>query len=400
MTKILFFNVPTSGHIYATYPVVKELVRRGNEVVYVLTEAYRKPIEATGATFKPYAQIRDDYFESHGLDGSNPVRTSAVLIETCRQILPELLDMTRAEAPDLIIHDSMCPWGWLVAKKLGIPHVSSMSLLALTPALLIRSGMFSAMLPKVLAGLPLLVKFRQVSGEIKRQHGVMPPSFADILNTTGTITVNYTSRYFQPDGDSFPETLKFVGPQIDPRHDGDAGGNDFPFDWLDGRPLVYVSLGTVINQNIAFFRQAVSAFAGSPYQVVMSIGRKNDPAALGTMPHNIMVRSFVPQLEILKRTSAFVTHAGMNSVQEGLYYDVPLMLVPQQVEQRLVAGRVKALGAGLMSNAPTVPAAELRASVDRLIAEPGFKQNAARIGQSLRDAGGTTRAADEILAMV
>lgn len=400
MAKILFFNVPTSGHIYATYPVVKELVRRGHEVVYVLTEAYRKPIEATGATFKPYTQIRDDYFEAHGLDGSNPIKASLVLIETCREILPDLLDMTRAEAPDIIIHDSMCPWGWLVAKKLGIPHVSSMSLLALTPALLIKSGTFTAMLPKIITGLPLLMKFQQISGEIKRQHGVTPPSFADFLNVTGTVTVNYTSRYFQPDGDSFPDTLKFVGPQIDPRHDGDAGGSDFPFDWLDERPLVYVSLGTVINQNIAFFREAVNAFAGSPYQVVMSIGRKNDPVALGSVPDNILVRSFVPQLEILKRTSAFVTHAGMNSVQEGLYFDVPLLLVPQQVEQRMVAGRVKALGAGLMSNSPTVPSGELRAGVDRLITEPNFKANAAKIGQSLRDAGGTTRAVDEILALV
>lgn len=397
MAKILFFNVPTSGHIYATYPVVKELTRRGHEVVYYLTEAYRKPIEAAGATFKPYAQIQDDYFESHDLDGSNPVKSAVVLINTCREILPELLAITRAEQPDIILHDSMCPWGWLVAKKLGIPHVSSMSLLALTPALLIKSGVFTAMLPKMVMGIPLLLKFQRLAAEIKREHGVKPPSFADFLNTMGTLTVNYSSRYFQPDGDSFPETLKFVGPQIDLRSDG---GSDFLFDWLDGRPMVYVSLGTVINQNITFFREAVTAFGGSPYQVVMSIGKKNDPALLGEIPDNILVRSFVPQLDVLKKASAFVTHAGMNSVQEGLYFDVPLMLVPQQVEQRLVAGRVKTLGAGLMSKSPTVPAAELRSAVDRLISEPSFKQNAAKIGLSLREAGGTPRAADEILSLL
>lgn len=399
MPKILFFNVPTSGHVNATYPVVKALVQRGVEVVYYLTENYRKPVEATGATFRAYNNntITDTYFESHGLDGSHPLQTAAVLIETCREILPELIEITRAEKPDIIMHDSMCPWGWQIAQLLGIKSVSSMSLLGLTPTILLKSGLFFGMVRNTLPDLPYLFRFQRSAGELKRTMGLKTPSFVDFMNTYGTITVSYTSRLFQPEGDSFPQSVRFVGPQIEPRpHD-----TVFPFDQLDStKPLVYISLGTVIYHNLDFFREAIKAFSGTPYQVVMAIGKKTDLSALGSIPDNFIVRGFVPQLEILQRTAAFVTHAGMNSVQEGLYYDVLLALVPQQDEQRLVAGRVESLGAGLMFKTPTVPADQLRAAVERLINEPAFKQNAVKVGQSLRDAGGIERAANEILSLL
>src|SRR5262245_61437773 len=112
-SRVIFFNVPTQGHINPTLPVVAELARRGVEVIYYLTESYRERIEATGATFRAYDQVRDDYFDVRKLDGSNPPRSAELLMETSQQILLELLDIVRKEQPSVILHDSMCPWGWL-----------------------------------------------------------------------------------------------------------------------------------------------------------------------------------------------------------------------------------------------------------------------------------------------
>lgn len=395
MSKAIFFNVPTQGHVNATLPLTAELMRRGENVVYYLTENYRAKIEATGATFRAYDQIRDDYFESHGLDGSNPLLTARTLIETSQQILPGLIEIARAEKPDYILHDSMCPWGGLVAKALKIPTVSSMSLLMFTPMLLIKSGSFFPMMGKMLTNFPNLRRFSKISEEIKQKYRIEVPAFADFLNTTGTITINYTSSVFQPSIESFSDTIKFVGPSIAPRTDTSG----FPFDQLGTKPLIYISLGTVINQNQDFYRQSIAAFRDSDYHVVMSIGQRTNIADLGEIPAHFIVRNFVPQLEILQRAALFITHAGLNSVHEGLYYNVPLVLVPQQVEQNYVAGRAEQLGAGVKLPNNQVTPQRLRETAARVLAASSFRQSAAKVGESLRNAGGYQRAVDEIFAM-
>src|SRR5690242_6173293 len=103
MSKILFFNVPTQGHINPSLPVVRELVRRGVEVIYYLTEGQRQRIEATGATFRAYDSLHDDYFEVHQLNGSNPPRSAQVLVETTQAMLPGVLDIVKREKPDVIM---------------------------------------------------------------------------------------------------------------------------------------------------------------------------------------------------------------------------------------------------------------------------------------------------------
>lgn len=398
LAKILFFNVPSAGHSNATFPIVRELVQRGHEVTYYLTEGYRAPVEAAGARFTAYPDtlVADDFFETHGVNGSNPLKTAASLIHTSRALLPELLASVRAESPDLIVFDSMCAWGWQVAQVLGIPHASSMTLLVMPSSLIASSGMLGRLVSVLLRNIPVLIDFMRGALRLRQEFGLPIPQVDHFLNKQGQITINFTSRSFQPLGDTMPASIKFVGPQLAAAK---LVENDL-LAQLDGRPLVYVSLGTVINQNVDFFRQALHAFADSPYQVLLSIGSKNDPAALGPLPGNVLVRPFVPQVAVLQRAAAFVTHAGMNSVQESLYFNVPLALVPQQIEQRLVARRVVQLGAGLMSAKPTVPAGELRTMVERLLTEPGFKTQAARIGESLRQAGGTPRAVDELLALL
>lgn len=398
MAHIHFFNVPSAGHFNATLPVVRELVQRGHQVTYYLTESYRQPVQAAGADFVAYpAWLGDDFFEVHGVDGSNPIKTAALMIEASRHLLQELLPSVRAQQPDLIVFDSMCPWGWQFAQVLGVPHASSMTLLVMPSSLIITSGMLPHLFSILGASLPLFAKFVRAARQLQREYGLRIPPIDRFLNYPGQVTVNYTSRYFQPQGDKMLAAIKFVGPQL--AAPPAAMAHELPGE-LDERPLIYVSLGTVINQNLDFFREVISAFTGAPYQVLLSIGRKNDPAAFGRLPDNVLVRPFVSQVAVLQRAAVFITHAGMNSVQEGLYSNVPLLLVPQQIEQRLVARRVVQLGAGLMSDHSTVPAAALRAMVTHLLSEPSFKANAAKVGASLREAGGAPLAADELLALV
>ena len=107
--RALFFNVPAHGHINPSLSLVAELVRRGHAITYYATEAYRLRIEATGASLKIYTAIADDYFDSRGLNGSEPQKAAHALLTTTKAVLLELLEATSQVQPDYILYDCMCP---------------------------------------------------------------------------------------------------------------------------------------------------------------------------------------------------------------------------------------------------------------------------------------------------
>src|SRR5262249_40511123 len=152
----------------------------------------------------------------------------------------------------------------------------------------------------------------------------------DIFMHAEPLTIVFIPKAFQPEGDTFDQRYIFVGPSILQRHEN----NNFPLDKLSNElPILYISLGTVFNNQPNFFKLCFEAFGKQPWQVVLSIGRYVDPTALGPIPDNFLVSSYVPQLEILPRTQVFVTHGGMNSTMESLYYGVPMVVIPQMIEQ-------------------------------------------------------------------
>ena len=163
-------------------------------------------------------------------------------------------------------------------------------------------------------------------------------------------------------------------------------------------------MGTVNNLDTAFYQAAFAAFADYPAQFILSVGKHTNITQLGSIPDNFIARNYVPQLDILQQVDAFITHGGMNSVHEGLYYDVPEIVVPHQFEQLLNGKRVAQTQTGILLGDKRpygrVTAPELRQALDKLLHEPHYQQNAQRIGQTLREAGGYIRAVAELEAFI
>jgi MGT family glycosyltransferase len=132
------------------------------------------------------------------------------------------------------------------------------------------------------------------------------------------------------------------------------------------------------------------------HPVVLSVGKRTDIAALGTVPRNFIVQGFVPQLELLQRTSLFVTHGGMNSVSEALYFGVPLVVIPQTADQYLVGQRIEQLGAGKALRRTSLTAQNLHTIAEDILAHPAYQQESAKLGKSFDKPEGYLRAADEI----
>jgi MGT family glycosyltransferase len=392
--KVVLFNIPTSGHVNPTLPVAMELVRRGHEVVYYLTPGYRQRVEATGATFRAYEGVADDYFDEVSRR-FNPAQLAAQLLGTARDLLPSLAATLRAEQPHAVVYDSMCPWGRLAAHDAGVTTVASMSLLDLPPTYILKSGQLAEAARLFARIFPWLLRLRRVARAIQESSGLTLPRFPAILNWPADHNIWYTSRQMVPGADRYGSNYTFVGPPVGPRPDAP----EFPFEQLDGqRPLIYISLGTVFNENPEFFQRCLDAFGDGEHQVVMSTGRHVAPGSLGPLPRYVIVRPYVPQLELLQRASLFISHAGANSVHEGLYHGVPLLLAPQQMEQAMVAARVVELGAGLVLSAGAT-ARQIRRQATRILHDSSFVRHAAELGDGLRTAGGAACAADALIGV-
>lgn len=387
MSRIVFFCIPAHGHTNPTLGVVRELLSRGNEVIYYSYEPMREKIEATGALFiacdkyDPQTRLSSEDGERVGKD----LAFSTELIVRMTLALDDaILEEMKKRKPDVIVADSVAYWGKLIAGKLGIPFVSSTTTFAFnrySAKIMKREG---GSLWSVLKAMPKIQhsirRLRTRSYEVKNVLSI-------IENDNDTDTVVYTSREFQPCAETFSEHYAFVGPMIRPVTE--------PMEKSD-RPTVYISLGTVMNHRPEFYKNCIQAFRDQPWRILLNVGELTEKETLGEIPEHIQVMNWVDQIAVLKAADVFVTHCGMNSVNEALYFGVPMVLVPQTPEQAGVANRTEELGAGkrLDSDRPE----ELLTAVQSVLKEASYRKAAEKLAKGFHEAGGAKAAADKIEA--
>jgi zeaxanthin glucosyltransferase len=194
-----------------------------------------------------------------------------------------------------------------------------------------------------------------------------------------------------------PSNTRLVGPSIPPRRRGDEP--DFPFDRLPAdRPLVYTSFGSVHT------RLDLSGVLGALVSATERLGAAlviSSPAAARgtTLPDHVLAVPYAPQLQLLARTDAFVTHGGANSVMEAMYHGVPLLVVPLASDQPMQADLVRRAGAGLALERDELDAGSAHSALARLLDRNGaIRRNAARIRASYRAGDGALEAARIVCA--
>jgi MGT family glycosyltransferase len=165
----------------------------------------------------------------------------------------------------------------------------------------------------------------------------------------------------------------------------------------DAERVLLVSLGSAYTKQPAFYRACVKAFGGrSGWHVVLQIGKHVDPGELGSVPGNVEVRDWVPQLAILKQADAFITHAGAGGSQEGLATATPMVCVPQAVDQFGNADMLQALGVARHLPMEEATAETLREAVLAVTGDPDVARRLKEIQADMATEGGTARAADLI----
>ena len=212
-----------------------------------------------------------------------------------------------------------------------------------------------------------------------REKGYPVKSLLEIVqNDNDTNTIVYTSKYFQPCSETFSDRYHFIGPSIRPV--------TAPVEKTADK-TVYISMGTV-NQNRQFYRNCINVLASTGWQVIISMGTNTDQ--FDDLPENIQVYESVDQMAVLSIADAFITHCGMNSASEGLYFGVPLVLFPQTPEQDAVAKRTEELGAGVRLK--SISEEDVLDALTKVINEPQYKDAALRVSESFKACGGAQEA--------
>ena len=375
--KIAWFCIPAHGHTNPTLGLVKALTEAGHEIFYFSFEMFREKIENAGAVFIPCDEYNFELEDKENADRVGKDQAFAVeLLVSSTLALDEMVTEKIGELqPDVIVADSIAYWGKLAAMKHGIPFISSTTTFAF--------NRYSSGYMKHGAGekLRMLFSMPKVNKQIKRlrEKGYPVKGLLDIVqNDNDTNTVVYTSKYFQPCSDTFSEKYHFIGPSIRPITD--------TFE-KKAKKTIYISMGTV-NQNREFYRNCIIVLGKTDYQVIISMGTNTDH--FDAVPDNIEIYESVDQMAVLSIADAFITHCGMNSASEGLYFGVPLILFPQTPEQDAVARRTEELGAGL--RLASIDEADVLQAVTQILEDKSFKQGAPKVSESFKNSGGIKEA--------
>lgn len=387
MCKIVFFCIPAHGHTNPTIEVVRELVNRGDEVWYYSFNEFKDKIEDAGGKFiscdQYLPEMRPGDEEKVGKDFSALIK---MIVDTTLSLDEKVCSELKDLNPDCIVSDAFSFWGKLFAQKLNIPYVCSTTTFAFNDhtAKMMKQG-FNDIFRMILGMSGINKRI-----ELLRKKGYDVKNFVSIVsNDNDTNTIVYTSKEFQPMVETFSDKFTFVGPSV----------SKLKVETTERkRKAVYISLGTILNKNIDFYKNCIKAFENCDLDVIMSVGKDTDIKSLGHIPDNFQIEKRVEQVKVLQETDAFITHCGMNSVSESLYYSVPMILFPQHSEQRMVAERVASLGAGIIlkKSKPEL----IRDAVFKVINDNEYKENANKLAKSFHYAGGAQKAADAVLKVI
>jgi MGT family glycosyltransferase len=385
---VAFFNIPAIGHVYPTLAVVAELVRRGHRVTYATIDKRAALLEAAGAEVVPYRSSRpgdSDPDMRAPRRGEYISQSLLCFLEEAEATLPQLEPRYAGDPPDLIVHDRMSFAGRVYAAKHNLPTIQLWPMLVSNEnwSMSQTPGGFDPTHPSYVAYLAKLNAFLASHGLSLTPDEFLTPAPARHLA--------FFPRAFQYQGELYDDRYRFVGPCIRARSGTPA--------WrpaASDRPVLLVSMGTVYNRLPAFYRMCLRAFAGSRWQVVVAVGERMQPRALGPVPDNAEVHQFVPQLDVLAHATVFLSHAGMGGAMEALSEGVPQVTLPQTLEQEANAERLAQLGLGVRLPATRLTPAALRETVERVAADGAVASRLRAMRAELRAAGGTPTAADVI----
>jgi len=390
---IAFITVPASGHVLPTLPLVQELTRRGHRVSYATAPTFGDQIAASGAELFPLDWTPHKISASKGGQTTAELATMlAMSVRSTRRVLPAALEWLERDRPDVIVHDMMTVLGAIAAHKLGVPSVTTYPNFAGNE----KFNLVEVLVPKDFdPAHPTFQEYLAERDQLAADYEV-PVDIIAGMRPTAQLNLVFVPREFQIQGEVFGDDFRFIGPSF-----GDRDNDDSWRPPAGAAKVLFVSLGTVVNDRVDFFGTVIKAFGGGDWHVAIAAGHQVDIAELGEIPANVEVRPFFPQPTVLRHADVFLSHTGMGSTMEAIMREVPIVSYPQIPEQAANGRRVQELGLGrLLDISRDVDPDELRRIVEEVAVDKEIPVNLAAMAEHVRNAGGPAAGADAIEELV
>ena len=362
--NILFITAPFDGHIAGLLEVIKDLISLGHNVTIYLLDKYEPRLKQSGVKLKLFS------YGKINLPPQAPqiALNNFILCQSYDAILSQAIKSE--EKYDYLIVDSLLD-SYELNKIFKIPILISYHTFqyAEFPPNLKETANYrmKALIP------------------INKKYNINIKDFMSIDNDKAKYKLILTSKLFHVENKLIDDSFYFIGPSIEER----PIDTTFNFKKDENKKLIYISLGTVFSLNKDIFKMFIETFKNlKEFQVIMSIGNIINPKDLGELPDNIYIYNYVPQLQILKETDIFITHGGLNSINEGiLIKQLPFIIIPQEVDQFVNAKQLEKNEAGIILDKKNLTNEILKDSVYKIIQnEQKYKKGVERIAQSFKEA--------------
>ena len=411
MTHIGIICPDATGHLNPMTTLGQELQRRGHRVTLIgILDAQTKALaagfgfQAIGESEFPIGTTAQSLAQMGKLNGLAELRYNLTQVKqdvaVRLQYYPKAIKSAGVEA---LLVDQFSPGGGTVAEFLNIPFISVCNGLLLNreddvPPIFTTwcydPSWWARLRNRVGYALinPLTQPILEVIAEYRQQwklplHSHSNDAYSQLAQ------LSQQPAEFEFPRTALPQWFHFTGP-----YSGSRGREpvSFPFEKLTGQPLIYASMGTIQNRLMKIFHDIAEACVGLDAQLVISLGGGTSPEFLPELPGSPLVVGYAPQLELLKKATLTITHAGMNTVLESLSNGVPMVAIPVAKDQPGVAARIAWTGVGEVVPLARLNVPRLRTAIQRVLTQDSYKQNAFRLQEAICRAGGVNRAADII----
>jgi zeaxanthin glucosyltransferase len=401
--KLGFICLDLPGHLNPMSALARQLQARNHEVVLLYSSG------AAGLPFVPGPEkdhINENLAEMSKKQGEDAMQFSVrALLTQTEAILKSLPAIVKANGIDALIIDKVQFYAELGAMQLGMPYVhvsnavhhdfSGYTPLCVygwphetTPAALARNREGVAKWANLLESVNEGIKAHARSVGLKIDWNNLDSTLSPLASIT------QVPRAFDLESSHWPSQFHHTGPF----HNGKGREKvDFPWERLTGEPLIYASMGTILNGQVDVFRTIVAAVAkNKDLQLVLSIGDQIDPKRIGSAPNNAIIVKQAPQLELLKQATVCITHAGLNTVLESLAQGVPQLAIPITYDQPGVAARIAHKKTGVVTSLDKSTADHLASLLNEVLINPTYRENARKLQKAIAEANGLSFAADLI----
>ncbi len=415
MSRTIAFIIPHHGHVNTNIGLLKELRRQGEEVICYCGKAYGELIKATGVEFRAFRLNVERFLYAYdsGKDGFDTIspedkistryRCAESILKLNQMLFSSIPEEVRSFKPDYLIYDSLAYGVKWYARELGIPAVCIDSCIASTSSMMEKNedyyytyffGLSSEDRAKT-DGLKIKKLIREHEEDLGRRYGLQSFNIHDFYYSED-LNIAYTIKELQPFRELLWNNFVQVGYQLQEQE----GANKSKDASTEGRPLIYITRGSFRQQGShKFYEMCINAFKDSQYRILITSGHEKVDYPEELIPENIKIMEFVDQIAVLSEASVFVTHGGLSGVRESLLKGVPMVVCPSDFNQIQAAEIIKEQNAGVYLENDELGENSLRESVDKVLNNNTYRENAIRLGESLKAAGGYQAAVEHIIKL-